>query len=98
MCKKKYGIVFVILVLLFSCLSGCQKTEVLDSVETTVSKESVPTTEPEGTGATEDTTEPEETLPATPVDIHTVGGAVIVGVIGYDAQGWYLLKPPLQYP
>ena len=47
-------------------------------------------TEAEGIDSPEDTTEPEETVPETPVDINTVGGAVIVGMIGYDAQGWYL--------
>ena len=108
MYKKKYVAVFVMLVLLCSCLSGCLKTDVLDPVETTLSKEPVQTvpttetnntdpsenttqpTEAEGVDSTEDTAEPEETVPETPVDINTVGGAVIVGVIGYDAQGWYL--------
>ena len=108
MYKKKYVAVFVMLVLLCSCLSGCLKTDVLDPVETTLSKEPVQTvpttetdntdpsenttqpTEAEGVDSTEDTAEPEETVPETPVDINTVGGAVIVGVIGYDEQGWYL--------
>ena len=48
MYKKKYVAVFVMLVLLCSCLSGCLKTDILDPVETTLSKEpvqTVPTTE-----------------------------------------------------
>ena len=108
MYKKKYVAVFVMLVLLCSCLSGCLKTDVLDPVETTLSKEPVQTvpttetnntdpsenttqpTEAEGVDSTEDTAEPTETEPVPPVDIDTVGGAVIVGVIGYDEQGWYL--------
>ena len=103
---KRFITVFVILALVCACLSGCLKTDVLDSAETTAPKELDPvatdtdttdstenttqSTESESADPTEETTEPEETMPQTPVDINTVGGAVIVGVIGYDEQGWYL--------
>ena len=89
MYKKKYVAVLVVLVLC-ACLSGCLN---LDPVETTLSKEAVqtvPTADTNSTDPTGNTTQPAETEPVTPVDIHTVGGAVIVGVIGYDGQGWYL--------
>ena len=102
--KKKYVAVFVMLVLLCSCLSGCLKMDVLDPEEATSNKEpgqTIPTTETNNTDSSENTTQPteaedvdsteqEETVLKTPVDIDTVGGAVIVGVIGYDGQGWYL--------
>ena len=103
---KRFITVFVILALVCACLSGCLKTDVLDSAETTAPKELDPvatdtdttdstenttqSTESESADPTEETTEPEETMPQTPVDINTIGGAVIVGVIGYDEQGWYL--------
>ena len=112
MYKKKCVALFVILVLLCSCLSGCLKANVLDPAETTVRKEPVQTapsteavdtdptentTEPaeaDSSDPTEEVTEPTETVPViqvqTPVDIETIGGAVIVGVIGHDEQGWYL--------
>lgn len=51
-------------------------------------------TETESTDPTEGTTEPVETEPVIQeqpaLDISTVGGVVIVGVIGYDEQGWYI--------
>lgn len=113
MYKKKYIAVFLMLAMLFTCLSGCLKTDVLDPAETTVIKEppqTVPPAETDNTVPAENTeqptetehvnttepaeTEPAETEPTSPaqtsVDINTIGGAVIVGVIGYDDQGWYV--------
>ena len=88
---KRFITVFVILALVCACLSGCLKTDVLDSAETTAPKELDPVaTDTDTTDPSENTTQPTEPEPVTPVDIHTVGGAVIVGVIGYDGQGWYL--------
>ena len=75
-------------------------TEPVQTVSTTEAENTDPTettaqpTEAESVDPTEEVTEPEETVPVvqvvTPVDIDTVGGAVIVGVIGHDEQGWYL--------
>ena len=61
MYKKKCVALFVILVLLCSCLSGCLKANVLYTAETTVRKEPVqtaPSTEVVDTDPTENTTEP----------------------------------------
>ena len=82
---------FAVLALLCVCLSGCLKTDVLAPAETTETKKQDPVApDTETTIPTEDIPQPTETEPVIPVDIDTVGGAVIVGVIGYDAQGWYL--------
>ena len=78
MYKKKCVAVLVLLIMLSACLSGCFKQDALASAESTAGKD------PTQTASTT------ETNPETPVDINTVGGAVIVGVIGYDEQGWYI--------
>ena len=93
MYKNRYVMMFAVLALLCACLSGCFKPDTWDSTESTTGKDPVqttPTIKTDHTDPTENTTQPTETAPVTPVDIDTVGGAVIVGVIGYDAQGWYL--------
>ena len=75
-------------------------TEPVWTVPTTEMENTDPTeattqpTEAANVDPTEEATEPEETVPVvqvvTTVDIDTIGGAVIVGVIGFDEQGWYL--------
>ena len=63
MYKKKCVALFVILVLLCSCLSGCLKANVLDPAETTVRKEPVqtaPSTEVVDTDPADDDVEDDE--------------------------------------
>ena len=81
---KKNIAVLSLLALLCVCLCACG-----DSGAATE-----PSAEPETVQTEPDTaeTQPTETEPVVqePVDIETVGGAVIVGTIGLDEQGWYL--------
>ena len=93
MYQKKFVAALVLLAMLCASLSGCFQLNTSDPTQSTTDRNPVqtaPTTETENTDPTENTTQPTETEPVTPVDIDTVGGAVIVGVIGYDEQGWYL--------
>ena len=82
MYTKKIVAMFFLMILLCFCLCACHALHVSDSTETSAKQEtdqSVPTTE----------TEPDIPIQA-PIDIKTVGGAVIVGIIGLDEQGWYI--------
>lgn len=93
MYQKNFVAALVLLAMLCAILSGCFQLNTSDPTQSTKGRNPVqtaPTTETENTDPTENTTQPTETEPVTPVDIDTVGGAVIVGVIGYDEQGWYL--------
>ena len=93
MYQKNFVAALVLLAMLCASLSGCFQLNTSDPTQSTTGRNPVqtaPTTETENTDPTENTTQPTETEPVTPVDIDTVGGAVIVGVIGYDEQGWYL--------
>ena len=71
-----------------------QTTPATEANHTDPTENTTQPTEAETGEPTEDATEPTETVPVIPVrdpvDIDTVGGAVIVGVIGYDEQGWYV--------
>ena len=93
MYQKNYVAALVLLAMLCASLSGCFQLNTSDPTQSTTGRNPVqtaPTTETENTDPTENTTQPTETEPVPPVDIDTVGGAVLVGVIGYDEQGWYL--------
>ena len=93
MYQKNFVAALVLLAMLCASLSGCFQLNTSDPTQSTTGRNPVqtaPTTETENTDPTENTTQPTETEPVPPVDIDTVGGAVIVGVIGYDEQGWYL--------
>ena len=93
MYQKNFVAALVLLAMLCASLSGCFQLNTSDPTQSTTGRNPVqtaPTTETENTDPTENTTQPTETEPVTPVDIDTVGGAVIVGVIGYDEQGWFL--------
>ena len=78
MYKKKYIAGIMMLALLCCCLSSCLKPNASNPTQSTTDR------------APAQTNPTTETEPVTPVDIDTVGGAVLVGVIGCDAQGWYL--------
>lgn len=41
--------------------------------------------------ANTDTTPPAQDAPVAPLDIETIGGVVIVGRVGFDAEGWYIV-------
>ena len=93
MYRKNYFAALVLLAVLCVSLSGCFKSNVSDPTELTTGRDPVqtaPTIETDNADPTENTIQPTETEPVTSVDIETIGGAVIVGVIGYDAQGWYV--------
>ena len=81
--KRKITALFLA-ALLCACLGACGGSGVTTE----------PTAEPETvqTEPTAEVTQPAETEPVVlvPIDIETVGGAVIIGTIGQDAQGWYL--------
>ena len=80
----------VVLAMLCSALCGCAQTEPAETTAGTEPVQTNPATETVSTQPTENTTQPTEAEPVVCVDIETVGGAVLVGVIGYDEQGWYL--------
>ena len=90
MYQKRIFAVLVVLAMLCSALCGCAQTEPAETTAGTEPVQTNPATETVSTQPTENTTQPTEAEPVVCVDIETVGGAVIVGVIGYDEQGWYL--------
>ena len=93
MYQKKFVAALMVLAMLCAGLSGCFRPNASDPTESTTGRNPVqtaPTTETDNTDPSENTTQPTEAEPVVCVDIETVGGAVIVGVIGYDEQGWYL--------
>ena len=51
--------------------------------------ETAPIVPEETTAVTSEVMNPEPTQKE-PIDIETIGGAIIVGKIGYDEEGWYL--------
>ena len=90
MYQKRIFAVLVVLAMLCSALYGCAQTEPAETTAGTEPVQTNPATETVSTQPTENTTQPTEAEPVVCVDIETVGGAVLVGVIGYDEQGWYL--------
>lgn len=77
---KRNSAILFLLALLCICLCACGESHDPQPTETTSQTE--PTSIPEET---------EQVIPVqTPVDIETVGGAVLVGTVGFDEQGWYL--------
>ena len=100
--KKIIAVLFLIVILCF-CLCACREKQVSDSI-TVGTDQSVTSnetdniekdnSEADSTVAEENTDQSveEETdiLKQESIDIKTIGGAVIVGMIGMDEQGWYL--------
>lgn len=78
--KKAFALVLALL-LLSSCLAACASGNAPTAQNT-----QPPVTDP----AQPEGTTPTEPAVQTPIDIETTGGAVIVGKIGVDEQGWYL--------
>ena len=85
---SKVIISLVLLVSLYICVTGCAGGVREENPGTSVSgtESSVPYTQPPETSL------PEETVPvpAEPLDISTTGGAVIVGTVCCDEEGWFL--------
>ena len=86
---KKIITVFLLAVMICFALFACQ----LRTIDSKDSEENTSAEDTDTNGIPQNNPS-EETNPAIPikepVDIETVGGAVIVGKIGYDEGGWYL--------
>lgn len=74
---KKLISILLILGLLCACVCACSNVEDSSNVESTADGSSNPTNST-------------ETPEQAPIDIETIGGAVIVGEIGVDDKGWYI--------
>lgn len=95
--KLSSSFIALLAVGLFFSLCACDAIVLRDQNE-----ENTKNAQESGAPTETDPVVPEETNPVTseemnpappkkePVDIETIGGAVIVGKIGYDEQGWYL--------
>lgn len=97
---KKISLFLIVLLavaLIFS-LCACDATMVREPIEENTQK-----TQESSLPTETDTAVPEETNPVTseeinpeplpkePIDIETIGGAVIVGKVGYDETGWHMI-------
>lgn len=88
---KKLSSFLIVLLAVGLCFSLCACERIEDSNQ---NEENTKNTQESGDPTEFDSVISEEVKPSQDekesVDIETVGGAVIVGKIGYDEQGWYL--------
>lgn len=82
---RKIVSILTLAALLCVCLGGCADKTATNSSVTTGQSATSTTTQISSTSST--TT---QSMPKDPITLSTTGGAVIVGVINYDDNGWFL--------